>query len=74
MSPGPKSVNVTVAPASGFTRPLTIAVSVSVPAPSVTFGDAVVAIVVGAGRTVVPDDVPRAESVIAPLCCVLSTI
>ena len=53
MSPGPKSVNVTVAPACGFTRPLTIAVSVSVPAPSVTFGDAVVAIVADAGATTV---------------------
>jgi hypothetical protein len=41
---GPNSVNVTVAPGCGFTRPLTIAVSVSVPDPTVTAGDAIVAI------------------------------
>lgn len=33
-----------MAPATGLTRPLTVALSVNVPAPRVMFGDAVVAI------------------------------
>ena len=47
-SPGPYNLNVTVSPANAFTRPVTVAVSLSTPAPSLTVGDACVVIKVTA--------------------------
>ena len=66
---GPNSVNVTVAPATGFTRPLTVAVSVIVP-PIVIGVTACVTIVGVASRTVVkfvPVPWPVCPSVAVPL-------
>lgn len=50
-----------MAPGCGFTRPLTVAVSLNVPAPTVTFGDALVAIV-GAALVTVTTPVPRPKA------------
>ncbi len=75
-SSGPYRSNVIVAPATGFTRPLTVALSVICP-PNDTSGDALVAIDGCARATVAGGlDVPRADAVVAgePPVCVLSTI
>ena len=52
-SSGPYNRNTIVAPANGFERPFTVAVSVNDPAPSVIGADAVVTIVGDAGLTTV---------------------
>ena len=64
---------MTVAPATGLTRPATVAVSV-IADPTVTFDDAIVVIVGFALATVIPVDVPRADAVRTPERWVLSTI
>ena len=50
---GPYKLKVTVPPATGFTRPLTVALSDNVPAPSTIGAEALVVIDVGAAATVV---------------------
>ncbi len=54
---GPKSENVIVASAAGLTRPVTVALSDSVPAPSTMLADAVV-VIAGCARLTVVKFVP----------------
>ena len=64
---------MTVAPATGLTRPVTVAESV-IGEPTGTFGDAIVVIAGLALETVIPVEVPRALAVRTPERWVLSTI